>query len=1443
MSKFLNKYIFIIIGILVFWLGIIPLLFAKALPVICENITYNSEYNIELQKPRLILNIIPTATVKADSIKITKKNSKDFFFADNPKISLRLLPLLSGIMHINKISSSNIEMCLNIPENTKLDKNFLDNLENTKVKLDAAGIEKFVILLNENNVPIKYEGNSIRYRKNSRYIRFFIDSKISLNDKQSDIFINLFLPRNNDVKKSDMEIKITNFDISPLCDFFKNYLPKDLKNVKGIINIDANKNNLNANLKNVAIQMTDEANSMIFPDELKIASNYSLTRKSIFIENADIKSKNINTSFSGTISNYLDKILPSVDLNVRINKSRIEDFISMMPPIQTEDINGYKLKKYKFYGDIIGNFTVKGDTLEPSVNGDLYITNGILTKPIPNAKGATIKITFVGKYLNFDVAVPAGLTEKVWVKGGVELYNIKYSDMRIWSTKTVDLETAQSKVVPLHEILNFVIGPVPIMDIKGIGNIDIVVKGNRKDPHVWGVFNVNRTKTFFLEIPNLVLTDADAVLSFDDENAVFKTSKGFVNGQPFDIKGTCNLSGKFDFDVFSNKQEIGYLYNAIKTSSLIEDIRTMLPNLDIVSGLANLKIKVYGNIKDINLVKYKENFFTKGEITLLGNSFGMNGIKIADVKGKASYEDTNASYEATARIDKYPLTSKGSIQEGIANVSLNIPSININSLLPKQEEDFGNILVSINTDYKGRVDKIDYDKINFVANILGTSPSNKLKISKGQILLNKGKLNVKDVNGHFDNSKSSFNLDFSVDKISSNPNINGKIQLKEFELQIINIFKNCILLPAETRNALKKVKFDRGKINLKADIRNNNVNTSTNIGGVELTYTPLDLPLKIVNGSIYLKHNFLGLNKINILADGMPILIDGGISDIFSKQNFDLYINSKPQQSFIDKYINNNHIYPIKVKGDIVYQVKLRGIKDNFDISSLANIARDSSIYYLGATVGDVENAILLNLDMNVLKQNIYKIKEFSYDKIIASQNAKQTKLNMLKANGAVEVLKNDLIFNNLHIKTHNPTDARIFNVIFRKPNIKQGQFTSDLKLNGRLSNPKINGSFHIFETNIPFMDTSLKNITLLFKDKNIEISSLGEILGNDIKFKGKMKNSLKPPFYIEDAELFTKIIDLNYITERLKEAQVAETNSFEPIESLDLRYFVIKNIKMGANSIRLRNILAENIEASASLSEKHDLNVNNFKFKMANGTLGGSFNYNFGNNKTRLKLRADNIDANSITYAVFNLNNQIYGELTGSMDLSCNGSGFDKCMETLNGNANFNVSNGRMPKLGSLEYLLRAGNLLKGGLTNLSINGVIDIITPMKTGEFSNIYGVIGIKDGVAKTIEISTKGKDLSLFITGTYNFSTSIAEMEVLGMLSKKISTMFGPLGNVSLNSLFNIIPGVDLSKDTSLRDKINKIPGIELSSKAYRKFVAEIFGNINNEGYVQTFKWIN
>jgi hypothetical protein len=310
-----------------------------------------------------------------------------------------------------------------------------------------------------------------------------------------------------------------------------------------------------------------------------------------------------------------------------------------------------------------------------------------------------------------------------------------------------------------------------------------------------------------------------------------------------------------------------------------------------------------------------------------------------------------------------------------------------------------------------------------------------------------------------------------------------------------------------------------------------------------------------------------------------------------------------------------------------------------------------------------------------------------------------------------------------------------------------------------------------------------------------------------------------------------------------LCQSQIEEVNNFGTFENIGISNFVIKNLKLSAEQVLLRNLSAQNIVAQTSLNEKSVLNVSDFSFKVANGTLAGNYLYNMVNNRTSLNLKAKDIDANDITYAIFNLKNQIYGNLTGDVNLSCNGTNFDKCMETLNGKTEFNVYDGKMPKLGSLEYLLKAGNLVRSGITGVSVNGAIDILSPLKTGDFSNIYGSINIKDGIADDIEISTKGKDLSLFITGTYSFADANADMEVFGLLSKKISTMFGPLGNVSLNTLLNVIPGIDLSNETTVLESINKIPGIEFSNQDFRKFIAIIKGNINSDNYVSSFKWIN
>ena len=1448
MKRNIHKYIILTISILIFWILITPVLFSKIALIICENLSYNTTYEVKADTPKLYLNIIPNAVIKVKSLSLSSKDSVNNFYAENLNLKIRILPLLSGRVHIDYINADSLNVNTVFDSGVALDKNFLSVIKNTKVICDSANIKNLHISskISDRSQRFDYVADNLSYRNSGRYLKLNLNSKININDTISTQDINIYLSKDNDINKSIMNIKIAGLDISPIADYLKNYLPGDLTSAKGIIDADIDKQHLSAVFRNIEINRKDEAKSIIFPKELRVNSDLNLTRKFININNAEIKSENTDTIISGTISNYLDRPIPEYNLDIRLNKSKIEDYINMLPAFKTEDIDSYKLKKYKFYGDIIGNFSVKGDSLEPSITGHVFVNNGILTKPIPHASGASVKLDFKGKYLNFDVVVPAGYNEKVNVRGGVELYNVKYSDMRVWSTQNVDLATAEEKVVPIHEILNFVIGPVPLMDIKGIGNIDIIIKGNRKNPHVWGALNFKNVTTHFLDIPDLILDKADAKLVFDDENVVFNLQKGFIDDKEVKIDGTSNVFGKFNFDITANGQQLEYLYKSIKTSVMIDEIKNMIPPFKLVTGLVNLKMKVYGNIKDINYTKFNENFFTKGSLELLGNSFELQDILATKAMGIINFDNTNIQMDVSSFIGNSPMSILAIINSNNADVTLNIPKLNLRDIVPKHDkfaQEASNIFVNLRAKYKGRTDIIEYEKAEFEAKITDVAKTNKLKLSNGTISYKNGTLQIKDIKGSFENTNSMFAMNIKADNLFTNPVLNGNLWLKDFELYLINSLGEYVVIPQKIRSIINMVEFKKGKINLNARISGNNINTSTNIGGIEFVYKPLGMPVKVINGSVYMRKNYLGLNKINMLAEEMPVLLDGGINNLFGKQDFNIYINSKPKQEFVDKYINNNRIYPLKLKGDIVYSAKIKGTADNFNVETEANLAKDSSIYYLGAIVGDLENSIIMNLNMDVVKQKILKIKDFSYDKLINSQGKRQTRLNMLKASGGMDILQDGFVFRDLRVKTSHPTDLRILNILFRKPNIKQGQFTSDLRFNGTLSNPRLIGTFQIKETNIPFFDTTMKNLSFNFKDKTIELYSKGEVLGNDIVFKGTLKNKLTFPYYVENAELYTKDIDVNYIANELKAAQANDSSPLDSFGSFDVKNTVIKNLKINADRVRLRNVIATNVEAFLSLNQKKVFNIDKVKFNVANGSIDGKFSYNFSNDNTWIHLNAKNINANDVTIALFNLDNQLYGNLNGNVKLSCNGVDFNRCMSTLNGSIVFDVKDGKMPKLGSLEYLLKAGNLVKGGLTGLSINNVIDVLIPLKTGNFSEIFGKMSIKQGVTNDIEIASKGNDLSLFITGGYNFATSEAEMEVLGILSKNISTVLGPIGNVSLNTLFNVVPGIDLAKDSKLLDKINKIPGIELNSKVFRKFIAEINGNINGENYVKSFRWIN
>lgn len=1108
--------------------------------------------------------------------------------------------------------------------------------------------------------------------------------------------------------------------------------------------IDFDNQILNQKIKVTAkTETTTDAHQLItadikLKDTVKITSDINFINNGLQINDLKITGNNINAFMSGKVTR-LNSNLPNLDLKIGVNNSKAENILPLIPDIPnlSPDIDVLLLKQTGFWGDASGNLEIKGKADFPNVYGNVLVKNAYMVKQIPNAEKATIKLTFTGDKMDLDVKVPTSPTQTVWVTGPINLDKNRSADLHITSTKDVDLKTAQIVLNPLHEILHFDLGPVPIMDIKGKGGINLHIIGTRKDPHGWGQFSFNNATVSFLDVHNMVLQNGSGTLDFKNQDTLFQTKTATLNGKPISVRGTCSLLGNLDFDVISNGQDLAKLLNTINTSPMLVDIQNLLKPVEKMSGNANIKINLFGQVKDINDVVFNKNIFAKGTIEMLSDSIKLKGLPAIRTSGIVNFKNLDANFDLQSLINSSKLDITGKIKDNYGNIKIvsnrfNLgDGIKILSLNLPYSKDLATINSSFTAQYDGKIDNINLDRIRL----------------KGKIYNNKG-------------AKST---------------------------------------------------------------------------------------LVVNNSDFELKNSTLRLPKINARFGQMPILFEGKVTNIAQIPNLNMYVNLKPTQEFFDEFYNKKSLYPIKMKGDVNLTSRITGDINNINAKTILNIAENSHLYYMGATIGDIENPVRITTNSTYSQQKI-KINNLQYDKIITSQNNKPYAKTQLNASGTLKMLSaNNVAFENFKIKTQTPSDAKIFNIIFRKPFMKQGVFTSDLVLNGTSLNPKIIGKLGITSIDIPFFDSAITSIDLDFKHNKLFIKSKGTVLTNDIQLDAEMKNRLIAPFVVDNVNIKVSDLDVNKITDKLRdfeaEATRKPTSQMNSTQEIDMSQLVVNNANIQADKIKIRNINSDNFTAKLKLNNKKILDVEQFKFDIAQGSVFGKLQHNLNNHRTELDIHLNDANASIMSEALFDLKGQVYGLVDGNFILNCSGDTQDKCFKTLSGNGNFKISDGRMPKLGSLEYLLKAGNLFKGGITGLSINSIIDLITPLKTGNFESIAGDIHITNGIADKINVYSSGHDLNMYMTGSYNIVTSVADMVILGSLSKNITTVFGKIKNASLSTLFNTIPGVnDQTEKLLMQEDIAKIPNIKNATDIYRIFAVDINGDINGDKYVKSFKWV-
>ena len=1436
-------------------------------------------YRINIENPKLKMGLIPSAQIFAKEFSVLNPDGSKALIVDNPYVNVRLLPLIFKNLDIHSFISENIVANLVFDKDYKL-KLGQYLLEQPQQKLplnlkhaniDIAGYQiNLDDKVQSKKINLNGDFLTVNNFEADKHIDFSTNAKLQTGSKHSDLSfdLDLNLPL-TEISEDKFELNghIVNFDLSDFSIYAKSLSKGKIKELSGIINFTAEtdksidnhkRTKTNLFINNLGIISDDVAKSIYHKGRFSFESDIKAIKNGVSINEIKANGKGISTYGYGKVTKTNSK-MPNLDLKLTINNSNAKDIISILPGGENlcPDINLYLLKKTVFEGNVTGNLEIKGKADTPNVRGNVLVSNAYMVQPIPNSDKATIKLAFIGDKLNLDVKVPTSPTQVVYVKGPINLYNDKYADLQITSTDSVDLKTAQIVLNPLHEILHFELGPVPIMDIKGKGGIDLHVIGTRQNPHGWGQFYFRDAVVSFLDIHNMVINNASGTLDFDNQNTLFKSKTATLNGKHVSVKGTCSLLGVLNFDVLANGQDIGNLLNTVKTSPMLADIQKLTEPIEKAGGLANISINLTGKVKDPNDIVFNKNLFAKGNIELLSDYIKLKGapVAISKVSGKLNFNNLDADFNLASNLNSSKITVDGKIKNNICNAKILSHRFNLKDVLDTlpntaklpYKNDIGTITTSFVGKYNGDIQNIDYNNVYLKGKIYSN------KGAKSAVIVDNSSFELKNstfklplLQGTF--RKSPYHISLHIaDMFRPKRVVNGECKVKSLNLNLINDNALQLILPPDLAKEFKNIDFTNGNIDLSAKIRNNNVNAFTVLDDVSFIYKPQQLKTVISSGNILLKNNTLNLNKINAMLGKMPLFIDGKVYNVQNNPNLSLYINAKPTQEFFDQFFNHNSLYPIKLKGDAILTAKTNGTLNNINTKSTIKLEENSSLYYMGASIGDVENPVLITLD-NTYSPNKIRLNNLQYDKIVTSQNNKPYSIPQLNASGTVQLLPNNAVgFNNLKIKTQAPTDAKIFNIIFRKPFMKQGVFTSDLILNGTSLNPKIKGKLDVTSIDIPFVDSTIRDVNLNFKNDKLYLTSRGTILTNDVKLNAILKNKLTPPFIIENATLKLPDLNVNKITDTLVdlEAESIRNNphTMNNSQNVDVSQIIIQKANIEADKIKVRNINADNFKTNLTLNKSGLLDVNDFKFDIAQGTVNGRFTHNLKSHKTNLNINLDKANALIMSEALFDLKGQVYGLVNGNFNLACSGDSQESCFKTLSGNGSFKIADGRMPKLGSLEYLLKAGNLFKGGFTGLSINSLIDLVTPLKTGNFESISGTIHLADGIADKINVYSKGNDLNMYMTGSYNLTTSVADMGIYGSLSKNITTVFGKIKNASLNTLFNTIPGInDSTEKLLLQEDISKIPNIKDATDIYRIFFVDINGDINGENYVKSFKWV-
>lgn len=1294
--------------------------------------------------------------------------------------------------------------------------------------------------------------------------------------------------------ENTLNLTIFGLDVSSFKPYILEYLNVDFDKLSGIINLNLNTENNGKNpCYNLALSIKDmnaefllnnKESAFTLDKNAKLEAKVLGIKDGIKILSSTFSSDTINTKIEGEITK-INSNKPVPNLKIDVVNSEFISFVKLLPAglvqYKTDLVN--ELKNGKPFAKVNGELFIKDNIETPDITGKIKIDDLYLIEKPVGYSPAIVNCEFLGDKVAVDVLVWDKFSQKVHVNGVSKLYGKLTGEYEVTSTSAVDLKFAQERLLPVQRVIGFKLGPLPEMKVEGKGNISIKTSGTIDDAIVYGKFVANGASASLNGL-NTKLNNGHVELVFDGKKIKIENTKAGIEGGIFALYGFADDYNNIDVLAKIQNLPAKNAIKIIKTSTLVKSFVGNVDFLNLTTGNVDLDLLFKGKTKSLEGLGFFEYIDPVINVKLnnvAGEIIQKNSkkpLKFTKTNGKIAFVkdytfDLNTEFKSTdivafgsAKPNSKDLSDKNNHLKLNSKVSfknlqyLDIIGVladlnylnnkNLKILFSNQLSKNINFISAGDFNLNGEIPLnlalFDPSKFKIDGNFtpINSTYSKNIKFNSGTYKISGQKLNISNSNISIYNTPvfvSGF-----VDKIlSKKPKANLKLSAKNIEVSNIVSFREYLNI-APINAFLSSLSNFTGKISAYLDIKNNRPKGKITFNNVSAFQQNYKRTIALNSGEILLSGNDLIANALNFNYGETPFYFDAKISDYFSNlPKLNAYFSTNLDESSADLFINPYLSYPVKIKGEVFAKGRIKGNVNSYTVFSYLTLPKGSDISYMGANFSetDFEREVSARIDFSKNSANVNSAK---YVKYVSSLNNKKNAVTMLEARGFVRYFKNKMVFDNFKIKSENPISANFFNLLFKKSVLKQGYFTCDLNLNGNIMTPSATGKVFLRDINIPLYNTQIRDMDLNI-DKNTIWGKLNAIsYDSDMQIDMRLKNSLVAPYVVQNIDILSKKISLTRIFEGF--SQIPRVSGdivpgqpifFKPSD------VIIKNGSMNADEVVLYDINAKNFTTKFSTDENSALVIENANADIAGGKIVTKGKIDLNKNLFDMNSSVVSCDANVVATSFFGVKNQIYG--IGDANIKLSGKIPENAQELkkLKGAVKFSLDDGKMPKLGSLEYLLRAGNLLKSGVLGLTLNNIIEVLTPYKTGEFSKIEGNFKLSKGIIEGLEIYSKGKNLSLFIYGNYDFFSDYADIEVLGRLSKNVGNLLGALGNTSLNSLLSLLTNNKLKEGTRAQiiDNANKIPLIEITGDDYRLFVARILGSLNSDDNVKSFNWLN